>query len=207
MYIGIAGNIGSGKTSLTQILCNRYGWEVYYENESDNPYLSDFYNDMSRWSFNMQILFFVRRFRALQKLLWSNITVVQDRTIYEDAFIFADNLYHMGLMQKRDYDTYKELYRTMENFIRRPDLLIYLRASVPTLLKQIKKRNREYEQNISPEYLQYLNERYENWIAKYKGDHLIIDVDGVDYVNDKEAEEKIVNIIASEISRINIYYE
>ena len=204
MYIGIAGNIGSGKTSLTQILCNRYGWEVYYENESDNPYLSDFYNDMSRWSFNMQILFFVRRFRALQKLLWSNITVVQDRTIYEDAFIFADNLYHMGLMQKRDYDTYKELYRTMENFIRRPDLLIYLRASVPTLLKQIKKRNREYEQNISPEYLQYLNERYENWIAKYKGDHLIIDVDGVDYVNDKEAEEKIVNIIASEISRINI---
>lgn len=204
MYIGIAGNIGSGKTSLTQILCNRYGWEVYYENESENPYLSDFYNDMSRWSFNMQILFFVRRFRALQKLLWSNITVVQDRTIYEDAFIFADNLYHMGLMQKRDYDTYKELYRTMENFIRRPDLLIYLRASVPTLLKQIKKRNREYEQNISPEYLQYLNERYENWIAKYKGDHLIIDVDGVDYVNDKEAEEKIVNIIASEISRINI---
>ena len=204
MYIGIAGNIGSGKTSLTQILCNRYGWEVYYENESDNPYLSDFYNDMSRWSFNMQILFFVRRFRALQKLLWSNITVVQDRTIYEDAFIFADNLYHMGLMQKRDYDTYKELFRTMENFIRRPDLLIYLRASVPTLLKQIKKRNREYEQNISPEYLQYLNERYENWIAKYKGDHLIIDVDGVDYVNDKEAEEKIVNIIASEISRINI---
>ncbi|MCR5696936.1 MAG: deoxynucleoside kinase [Marinilabiliaceae bacterium] len=204
MYIGIAGNIGSGKTSLTQILCNRYGWEVYYENESDNPYLSDFYNDMSRWSFNMQILFFVRRFRALQKLLWSNITVVQDRTIYEDAFIFADNLYHMGLMQKRDYDTYKELFRTMENFIRRPDLLIYLRASVPTLLKQIKKRNREYEQNISPEYLQYLNERYENWIANYKGDHLIIDVDGVDYVNDKEAEEKIVNIIASEISRINI---
>lgn len=204
MYIGIAGNIGSGKTSLTQILCNRYGWEVYYENESENPYLSDFYNDMSRWSFNMQILFFVRRFRALQKLLWSNITVVQDRTIYEDAFIFADNLYHMGLMQKRDYDTYKELYRTMENFIRRPDLLIYLRASVPTLLKQIKKRNREYEQNISPEYLQYLNERYENWIAKYKGDHLIIDVDGVDYINDKEAEEKIVNIIASEISRINI---
>ncbi len=204
MYIGIAGNIGSGKTSLTQILCNRYGWEVYYENESENPYLSDFYNDMSRWSFNMQILFFVRRFRALQKLLWSNITVVQDRTIYEDAFIFADNLYHMGLMQKRDYDTYKELFRTMENFIRRPDLLIYLRASVPTLLKQIKKRNREYEQNISPEYLQYLNERYENWIANYKGDHLIIDVDGVDYVNDKEAEEKIVNIIASEISRINI---
>ncbi|MBE6340810.1 MAG: deoxynucleoside kinase [Bacteroidales bacterium] len=204
MYIGIAGNIGSGKTSLTKILCDRYGWEVYYENESDNPYLSDFYNDMSRWSFNMQILFFVRRFRALQKLLWSNITVVQDRTIYEDAYIFADNLFHMGLMQKRDYDTYKELYRTMENFIRRPDLLIYLRASVPTLLKQIKKRNREYEQNISPEYLQYLNERYENWIAKYKGDHLIIDVDGVDYVNDKEAEEKIVNIIASEISRINI---
>ncbi|MBR6250858.1 MAG: deoxynucleoside kinase [Bacteroidales bacterium] len=204
MYIGIAGNIGSGKTSLTKILCDRYGWEVYYENESDNPYLSDFYNDMSRWSFNMQILFFVRRFRALQKLLWSNITVVQDRTIYEDAYIFADNLFHMGLMQKRDYETYRELFRTMENFIRRPDLLIYLRASVPTLLQQIKKRNREYEQNISPEYLQYLNERYENWIAKYKGDHLIIDVDGVDYVNDKEAEEKIVNIIASEISRINI---
>ncbi len=204
MYIGIAGNIGSGKTSLTKILCDRYGWEVYYENESDNPYLSDFYNDMSRWSFNMQILFFVRRFRALQKLLWSNITVVQDRTIYEDAYIFADNLFHMGLMQKRDYETYRELFRTMENFIRRPDLLIYLRASVPTLLQQIKKRNREYEQNISPEYLQYLNERYENWIANYKGDHLIIDVDGVDYVNNKDAEEKIVNIIASEISRINI---
>ena len=204
MYIGIAGNIGCGKTSLTKILCDRFGWEVYYENESDNPYLSDFYNDMARWSFNMQILFFVRRFRSLQKLLWSKETVVQDRTIYEDAFIFADNLHHLGLMQSRDFATYIELFRTMENFIRRPDLLIYLRASVPTLLMQIKKRNRDYERNINPDYLEHLNERYEKWISTYKGDHLIIDVDGVDFVNNKEAEDRILNIITAEISRLNL---
>ena len=193
MHIAIAGNIGSGKTTLTGLLAKHYGWEAHYENADDNPYLDDFYSDMQYWSFNLQVYFLNERFGQIQKIRTSGLTVVQDRTIYEDAHIFAANLHSMGLMSMRDYATYRSLFDKMTSFIQPPDLLIYLRASVPTLVCQIKKRGRAYESNIRLDYLNKLNERYENWISDYTlGKLLVIDVDTVHF---DETPEDLRNVI------------
>jgi len=193
MHIAIAGNIGSGKTTLTGLLAKHYGWEAHYENADDNPYLDDFYSDMQYWSFNLQVYFLNERFGQIQKIRTSGLTVVQDRTIYEDAHIFAANLHSMGLMSMRDYATYRSLFDKMTSFIQPPDLLIYLRASVPTLVCQIKKRGRAYESNIRLDYLNKLNEQYENWISEYTlGKLLVIDVDTVHF---DETPEDLRNVI------------
>jgi deoxyadenosine/deoxycytidine kinase len=181
-YIAIAGNIGAGKTTLCTQLGRRFGWEVHYESTEDNPYLSDFYNDMHRWSFNLQIFFLNSRYRQILQILNGENTVIQDRTIYEDAYIFAPNLHDMGLMSSRDYNNYFDLFRTMQSQVQAPDLLIYLRASIPTLVSHIQSRGRDYEGNMSLDYLKHLNERYENWISTYKeGKLLIINSDELDF--------------------------
>ncbi|MDD4058745.1 MAG: deoxynucleoside kinase [Bacteroidales bacterium] len=178
MHIAIAGNIGSGKTTLTRLLSKNYGWEPKYEEVDNNPYLSDFYHDMQRWSFNLQIYFLKERFKGLVEIERSGINVVQDRTIYEDARIFAPNLHSMGLMSTRDFENYNSLFDLMLSLVKPPELLIYLRSSIPNLVSQIHKRGREYENGIRIDYLSGLNERYEKWISGYKdGRVLIIDVD------------------------------
>jgi deoxyadenosine/deoxycytidine kinase len=178
MHIAIAGNIGSGKTTLTGLLAKHFGWEPHYEDVDTNPYLNSFYEDMQRWSFNLQIYFLNSRFRQVVDIRKSGKTVIQDRTIYEDAFIFAPNLHSMNLMSTRDFENYRSLFDLMSTFIQPPDLLIYLRASVPTLVNQIQKRGRDYENAIRLDYLKNLNEIYEDWIESYKfGKLLIIDAD------------------------------
>ncbi len=182
MHIAIAGNIGSGKTTLTSLLAKHFGWLPHYEDVENNPYLHSFYEDMQRWSFNLQVYFLNSRFRQVIDIRNSGETVVQDRTIYEDAYIFAPNLHSMNLMSTRDFENYSSLFELMSNFIKAPDLLIYLRASVPTLVKQIQKRGREYEASIRLDYLKHLNERYEAWIQKYnRGKLLIVEVDDIDF--------------------------
>jgi len=196
MHIAIAGNIGSGKTTLTGLLAKHYGWEAHYENADDNPYLDDFYSDMQHWSFNLQIYFLNERFGQIQEIRKSGLNVVQDRTIYEDAYIFAENLHSMGLMSMRDYTTYRSLFDKMTSFIQPPDLLIYLRASVSTLVSQILKRGRAYESNIRLDYLGKLNERYENWISQYTlGKLLVVDVDTVHFDETPEDMETVINRI------------
>ena len=181
MHIAIAGNIGSGKTTLTRLLSKHFGWKPHYEEVDNNPYLESFYEDMKRWSFNLQIYFLNSRFRQVMDIRRSGDDIIQDRTIYEDAYIFAANLYDMGLMETRDYQNYQDLFELMSSFLQAPDLLIYLRASVPTLVRQIQKRNRDYEQSIRLDYLKALNKRYENWISIYnKGKLLIIESDDID---------------------------
>ena len=181
MHIAIAGNIGSGKTTLTRLLSKHFGWKPHYEEVDNNPYLESFYEDMKRWSFNLQIYFLNSRFRQVMDIRRSGDDIIQDRTIYEDAYIFAANLYDMGLMETRDYQNYQDLFELMSSFLQAPDLLIYLRASVPTLVRQIQKRNRDYEQSIRLDYLKALNKRYENWISNYnKGKLLIIESDDID---------------------------
>jgi deoxyadenosine/deoxycytidine kinase len=178
MHIAVAGNIGSGKTTLTGLLAKHFGWEPHYEDVDTNPYLNSFYEEMQRWSFNLQIYFLNSRFRQVVDIRNSGKTVIQDRTIYEDAYIFAPNLHAMNLMSTRDYENYRSLFDLMSTFIQPPDLLIYLRASVPTLVSQIQKRGREYENAIRLDYLRNLNEMYEEWINGYKlGKLLIIDAD------------------------------
>jgi len=187
MHIAIAGNIGSGKTTLTELLAAHYGWEAHYENADENPYLGDFYRDMQHWSFNLQVYFLNERFGQIQRIRDSGMTVVQDRTIYEDAHIFAEILHSMGLMSMRDHATYRSLFDKMTSFVQPPDLLIYLRASVPTLVNQIQKRGRAYESSITLDYLSKLNERYENWISGYAlGKLLVVDVDTVQFVESPE---------------------
>ena len=182
MHIAIAGNIGSGKTTLTKILSKHYGWKAHYEDVDHNPYLQSFYDDMQRWSFNLQVYFLNSRFRQVVEIRRGNKKVIQDRSIYEDAYIFAPNLHEMNLMSTRDFENYSSLFELMSSFIQPPDLLIYLRASVPTLVEQIQKRGREYEESIRLDYLKLLNERYETWISKYKqGKLLIINVDKLDF--------------------------
>lgn len=182
MHIAIAGNIGSGKTTLTKILSKHYGWKAHYEDVEHNPYLQSFYDDMQRWSFNLQVYFLNSRFRQVVEIRRGNKKVIQDRSIYEDAYIFAPNLHDMNLMSTRDFENYSSLFELMSSFIQPPDLLIYLRASVPTLVDQIQKRGREYEESIRLDYLKLLNERYEAWISKYKqGNLLIINVDKLDF--------------------------
>ncbi|MFZ4463452.1 MAG: deoxynucleoside kinase [Bacteroidales bacterium] len=181
MHIAIAGNIGSGKTTLTRLLSKQFNWTPHYEDVENNPYLHSFYEDMQRWSFNLQVYFLNSRFRQVIDIRQSGKTIVQDRTIYEDANIFAPNLHSMNLMSSRDFDNYTSLFELMSQFIQPPDLLIYLRASVPTLVNQIQKRGRDYEASIRIDYLKLLNERYEAWISKYTiGKLLIFEVDEID---------------------------
>jgi deoxyadenosine/deoxycytidine kinase len=200
MHIAIAGNIGSGKTTLTSLLSKHYGWDAHYEDVDDNPYLNDFYKDMQRWSFNLQVYFMKSRFGQVQQIHSGDKNVIQDRTIYEDAFIFAPNLHAMGLMSTRDFDNYSSLFKLMNAFIPAPNLLIYLRSSVPNLVEQIQKRGRDYENSIRIDYLNRLNERYEAWISEYENKLLIIDVDNLDFENDKEDLGKIITKIEAEIN-------
>jgi deoxyadenosine/deoxycytidine kinase len=200
MHIAIAGNIGSGKTTLTALLSKQYGWKPHYEDVDDNPYLHDFYEDMQRWSFNLQIFFIKNRFSQILNIRKSGDDVVQDRTIYEDAHIFAPNLHAMGLMSSRDYESYKALFELISSLIQPPDLLIYLRASVPTLVNQIQKRGRKYENAIRLDYLLRLNERYEAWISEYKtGKMLIVDVDSTNFEENPEDLGNVINKIDAEL--------
>lgn len=200
MHVAIAGNIGAGKTTLTQLLAKHFKWEAQYEDVLENPYLEDFYNKMERWSFNLQIYFLNSRFRQILELRQSGKAVIQDRTIYEDAHIFAPNLHSMGLMTNRDYENYKSLFDLMESVVKGPDLLIYLRSSIPNLVSQIHKRGREYENSISIDYLSRLNERYEAWIHDYdKGNLLIIDVDKINFVENPEDLGNIITRIDGEL--------
>lgn len=205
MHIAIAGNIGSGKTTLTTLLAKHYKWEAHFEDADDNPYLNDFYEEMQRWSFNLQIYFLNSRFSQVQQIKNSGKTVIQDRTIYEDAYIFAPNLHSMGLMTTRDFENYFSLFKLMESFISPPDLLIYLRASVPTLVNQIQKRGRDYENAIRLDYLKKLNERYEAFITSYEQEHkkakvLIIDVDNNNFAEKSEDLGVIISKIDAEIN-------
>lgn len=182
MHVAVAGNIGSGKTTLAKLLSKHYKWKPHYEDVENNPYLNSFYEDMQRWSFNLQVYFLNSRFRQVIDIRKSGKNVIQDRTIYEDAYIFAPNLHSMNLMSTRDFENYISLFELMSSFIKAPDLLIYLRANIPTLVEQIQSRGREYEESIRLDYLKLLNERYENWITKYSlGKLLIIDVDNLDF--------------------------
>jgi deoxyadenosine/deoxycytidine kinase len=200
MHIATAGNIGSGKTTLTGLLAKHYQWQPHFEDVDDNPYLHDFYDDMQRWSFNLQIYFLNNRFKQILNIRQSGNTVIQDRTIYEDAYIFAPNLHSMGLMSTRDYDTYLSLFELISSLIQPPDLIIYLRATVPTLVNQIQKRGRKYENAIRLDYLRRLNERYEAWISTYKlGKILIVDVDSTDFSENPEDLRTVINKIDAEL--------
>lgn len=200
MHIAIAGNIGSGKTTLTRILSKHYGWEPHYEDVDDNPYLNDFYADMQRWSFNLQIYFLNSRFKQIMDIRKSGKTIIQDRTIYEDAEIFAPNLHSMGLMSTRDFQNYKSLFDLMVSVIQPPTLLVYLRASVPTLVNQIQKRGRDYESSIRIDYLKQLNDRYDKWISGYHlGKLLTINVDDVDFTVNPEDLSLIIDKIDAQI--------
>ncbi len=195
--IGIAGNIGVGKTTLTRNLAERLGWKAYYESVIDNPYLDDFYRDMRRWSFNLQIYFLAHRFRAQKEIADSDFSAIQDRTIYEDVEIFARSLYEQGYMSERDHKTYRELFYDMISFLPKPDLIIYLKASVKTLLRRIKMRGRNFEKTISPDYIEYLNHAYERWIreAKEFQNILTIDADKVNFLRENDKFEKLVQTI------------
>ena len=200
MHIAIAGNIGSGKTTLTKLLAKQYKWEPHYEDVDDNPYLNDFYEDMQRWSFNLQVYFLNSRFNQVLEIRKSGKTIIQDRTIYEDAHIFAPNLHAMGLMTSRDFNNYFDLFQLMSSLIKPPDLLIYLRASVPTLVNQIQKRGRDYENTIRLDYLTRLNERYEAWISNYNlGKLLIIDVNDLNFNDNPKDLSFIIDKINAEI--------
>ncbi|NLP58589.1 deoxynucleoside kinase [Lutibacter sp. B1] len=200
MHVAIAGNIGAGKTTLTKLLAKHYKWDPHFESVDENPYLDDFYSEMERWSFNLQVYFLNSRFRQILEIRESGKNIIQDRTIYEDARIFAPNLHAMGLMPNRDFNNYESLFELMERLVTPPDLLIYLRASIPTLVGQIHKRGRDYENSISIDYLSRLNERYEAWISKYqKGKLLIIDVDNLDFVENPEDLGSIIDKIDAQI--------
>lgn len=186
MHIGIAGNIGSGKTTLTKMLSEHYGWTPKYEAVTYNPYLEDYYDDIHRWSFNLEVYFLTQRFKDILAINNAEGTIIQDRTIFEGVRIFVANNYEMGNLSERDYNTYMDLFNLMISLVKAPDLLIYLKSSVPHLVAQIQKRGREYEKSISLEYLSGLNEKYENWIENYDGPILIIDADNLDFANRPE---------------------
>lgn len=200
MHIAVAGNIGSGKTTLTGMLAKHYGWEAMYESVENNPYLASYYEDMQRWSFNLQVYFLNNRFRQVIDIRKRSKTVIQDRTIYEDAYIFAPNLHDMQLMATRDFENYASLFELMAQFLQAPDLLIYLHADTSTLVSQIQKRGREYEKTIRLDYLQHLNERYEDWISNYKlGKLLVIDVNKIKFGERPEDFGTIINKIDAEL--------
>ena len=195
MHIAIAGNIGAGKTTLTTMLAKRYGWKAHFEPVDNNPYLADYYEDMNRWAFNLQIYFLNKRFRDVVEISRSADTVIQDRTIFEDARIFAPNLHDMGLMSDRDFDNYTHLFDLMLSLVKLPDLLIYIRCSVPHLIDHIQMRGREYEQPMRIDYLRGLNERYEEWIKSYDGHLMIVDGDNIDFANNSQDFQKVTDMI------------
>ena len=198
-YIAVAGNIGAGKSSLTELLSKHFKWQAFFESVDDNPYLADFYEDMLRWSFNLQIYFLSSRFKHQKEMLEQQVSIIQDRTIYEDVEIFAKNLHEMNLMSDRDFNNYEALFHEMSNYLRPPDLLIYLRAQVPTLVRQIQQRGRDYENTIRIDYLERLNRLYEDWIDRYPNEKLIIDTDDLDFVNNPEDIGKIIELIQQRI--------
>ncbi len=201
MHIAIAGNIGAGKTTLTEMLASHYNWEPHFEDVLKNPYLDDFYERMERWSFNLQIYFLNSRFNQMLECSNNGKNTIQDRTIYEDTYIFAPNLQSMGLMTNRDFENYQSIFNTLNSFVKDPDLLIYLRSGIPNLVDQIHKRGRDYENSISIEYLSRLNERYEAWIQSYdKSNLLVIEVDDIDFVENKNDFQSIVKKIDSKLS-------
>lgn len=195
MHIAIAGNIGSGKTTLTKLLANRYGWTPRFEPVDNNPYLEDFYNDMNRWSFNLQIYFLNKRFKEVVEISQSNDTIIQDRTIYEDACIFAPNLHDQGYMSDRDFETYSDLFNLMMSLVKKPQLMIYIRSSIPTLVRHIEKRGRDYEKSIRIDYLTGLQKRYDNWMSSYDGEVITIDGDKIHFEESKEDFRKITDMI------------
>lgn len=195
MHIAIAGNIGSGKTTLTKMLAARYGWIPKFEPVEDNPYLDDFYKDMNRWSFNLQVYFLNKRFKEVVEIANSTDTIIQDRTIFEDARIFAPNLHEQGYMSDRDFNNYTDLFDLMMSLVKLPQLMIYIRSSIPTLVKHIEKRGRSFEQTIRIDYLTGLQKRYEDWIADYKGDLIIIDGDNLSFEDTPEDFRKVTEMI------------
>ena len=200
MHIAVAGNIGSGKTTLTRMLAKHYGWDALYESVDNNPYLASFYQDMQRWSFNIQVYFLNSRFRQVIDIRKRKKDVIQDRTIYEDAYIFAPNLHEMDLMATRDFENYTSLFELMSQFLQAPDLLIYLKADVSTLVTQIHKRGRAYEDSIRLSYLENLNEKYEKWISNYKeGKLLVVDVNTIKFAEKPEDFGEIINKIDAEL--------
>ena len=199
MHIAIAGNIGSGKTTLTKMLAAHYGWTPKFESVDFNPYLADFYEDMERWSFNLQIYFLNKRFQDVVEISKHKEVIIQDRTIYEDARIFAPNLHAMGLMSTRDFENYSDLFDLMMSLVNPPDLMIYLRSSIPNLIAQIQKRGREYERSIRIDYITGLNQRYEDWSQNYKSRLLIIDVDNIKFENKPEDFQYITDKIDAEL--------
>jgi deoxyadenosine/deoxycytidine kinase len=199
MHIAVAGNIGSGKTTLTKMLAAHYGWTPKFESVDYNPYLADYYEDMERWSFNLQIYFLNKLFKDVVDISKTDEVIIQDRTIYEDARIFAPNLHAMGLMSTRDFENYSDLFDLMMSMVNPPDLLIYLKSSIPNLVAQIQKRGREYEKGIRIDYLTGLNERYEEWIAGYKGNLLVVDADNVKFANRPEDFEKVTDMIDAKL--------
>lgn len=199
MHIAIAGNIGSGKTTLTKMLAKRFGWQPHFEPVANNPYLDDFYGDMNRWSFNLQIYFLNQRFKDVVEISKSKDTIIQDRTIFEDACIFAPNLHDMGMMSDRDFANYSDLFDLMISLVNLPDLMIYIRSSIPTLIGHIEKRGRDFEQSMRIDYLKGLNDRYENWIKGYKGRLLIIDGDNIDFESNPKDFNTIADSIDSEL--------
>ena len=199
MHIAIAGNIGCGKTTLTKMLANHYGWQPNFESVEGNPYLDDYYKDMTRWSFNLQIYFLNKRFKDVVEIAQSQKNIVQDRTIFEDAKIFAPNLHDMGMMSDRDFANYSELFDLMISLVRLPDLMIYIRSSIPNIVAQIQKRGREYEKSIRIDYLQGLNDRYEEWIQGYKGNLLIVDGDTCKFESNPQDFSSITDKIDAQI--------
>ena len=199
MHIAIAGNIGSGKTTLTKLLAAHYGWSARFEPVDYNPYLDDFYKDMSRWSFNLQIYFLNKRFKDVVEIGKSSDTIIQDRTIFEDARIFAPNLHDQGMMSDRDFDNYSDLFDLMMSLVKLPDLMIYIRSSIPTLVAQIQKRGREYEQTMRLDYLQGLEKRYEDWIATYRGPLIIVDGDTCKFGDNPEHLKQVTDMIDAKL--------
>ncbi|MDO5442079.1 MAG: deoxynucleoside kinase [Bacteroidia bacterium] len=199
MHIAIAGNIGSGKTTLTKMLAAHYGWTPKFESVDYNPYLADYYEDMERWSFNLQIYFLNKRFKDVLDISKTDEIIIQDRTIYEDARIFAPNLHSMGLMSTRDFENYSDLFDLMMSMVKAPDLLIYLKSSIPNLVAQIQKRGREYEKGIRIDYLTGLNDRYDSWIDGYKGNLLVIDADNIKFGNRPEDFQKVTDMIDAQL--------
>ncbi len=201
MHIAIAGNIGAGKTTLTKLLAKHYRWQAHYEEVLENPYLDDFYHEMERWSFNLQIYFLYNRFSQILDIQKSGKKIIQDRSIYEDAYIFAPNLHSMGLLTKRDFENYKNMFSLMEKLVKGPDVMIYLRSSISKLVENIHLRGREFENSISIDYLSRLNERYEAWVQNYdKGKIISIDVDKVNFVGDPKAFGDVISLIDKEIN-------
>lgn len=195
MHIAIAGNIGSGKTTLTKMLSKRYGWTPRFEPVDNNPYLEDFYSDMKRWSFNLQIYFLNKRFKEVVEISKSQDTIIRDRTIFEDAKIFAPNLHDQGYMSDRDFQNYSDLFDLMMSLVKWPQLMIYIRSSIPTLVKHIEKRGRDYEKSIRIDYLTGLQKRYEDWIASYKGELIVIDGDKIHFEESPEDFRKVTDMI------------